>query len=79
MARTLFFHTVLRKFIENTNNQFLVSTILFAMCSDIFSIIIQSKNNEVFVIAHFVFVFCYALTTSHCNAFQHIFVNQKKL
>ena len=75
-------------------NQFLVSTIFFAninisffsLCSDIFSIIAkkvsQIRNNVVCswncAVARFVFIFCCALTISCCNAFQHIFVNQKK-
>ena len=73
-----------------TTNQFLVSTIFstninisfFNLCTDLFSIIAkkvnQIRNNVVFVVAHLVFVFCCALITGHCNAFQHIFVNQKK-
>ena len=73
-----------------TRNQFLVSTIFFTninisffnLCCDLFSIIVkkvnQIRNNVVCVVARLVFVFCCALTTGRCNAFQHIFVNQKK-
>ena len=46
------------------------------MCSDLFSIVAkkvnQIRNNVVCVIACLVFVFCCALTTGRCNAFQHI-------
>ena len=38
----------------------------------------QIRKNVVCVVARLVFVFCCALTTGRCNAFQHIFVNQKK-
>ena len=70
-----------------TTNQFLVSTIFFAIMNisffslrfDLFSIIAkevnQIRNNVVFVVARLVFLFCCALTTGRCNAFQHIFVN----
>ena len=55
----------------------------FNLSSDLFSIIVkkvnQIKNNVVWFEAHLVFVFCGALTTGRCNAFQHIFLNQKKL
>ena len=94
MARTLFMCLgimVRRKFLEITNNnQFLVSTIFFTIMNisffnlrfDFFSIITkevdQVRNNVVCVAAHLVFMFCCALTTGRCNAFQHIFVNQKK-
>ena len=47
---------------------------------DLFSIIAkdvnQIRNNVVCVAARFVFLFCCALTTGHCNAFQHIFVKE---
>ena len=69
-----------------TTKQFLVSTILFTniifpcffnLHFDHFSIITkkvnQIRNNVVYVVARLVFVFYCALTTSHCNAFQHIF------
>ena len=75
-----------------TTKQFLVSTIFFTimnisffnLCFDLFLSIAkevnQISNKVVCVVAHLVFVFwfCCALTTSRCNAFQHIFVNQKK-
>ena len=55
----------------------------FNLSSDLFSIIVkkvnQIKNNVVWFEAHLVFVFCGAFTTGRCNAFQHIFLNQKKL
>ena len=73
-----------------TTNQFLVSTIFFTIMNisffslrfDLFSIIAkkvsQIRNNAVYVVAHLVFLFCCALTTGRCNAFQHNFVNEKK-
>ena len=73
-----------------TTNQFLVSTIFFTIMNisffslhfDLFSIIakevIQIRNNVLCVVARLVFLFCCALTTVGCNAFQHVFVNQKK-
>ena len=49
---------------------------------DLFLIIVkqvnQIRNNVVCVAAHLVFMFCCGLTTGHCNAFQHNFVNEKK-
>ena len=86
MARTLFFRIVFRKF----SNQFFVSTIFFTIMNisffnlrfDLFLIITkevnQIRNNVACVVVRLVFVFCCALTTGHCNAFQHIFVNEKK-
>ena len=38
----------------------------------------QVRNNVVCVVACLVFVSCCALTTGCCNAFQHVFINQKK-
>ena len=82
------FHFVFKKFIENTNKN--VCTIFykykyfffFTLCCDLFSIIAkkinQIRNIVVCVVAHLVFVFCCALTTGCCIAFQNIFVNQKK-
>ena len=73
-----------------TAKQFLVSAIFFTimnisffnLCFYLFSIIAkvvnQIRNNVVCVVARLVFVFCCALTTGLCNAFQHIFVNWKK-
>ena len=70
-----------------TTNQFLVTTIFFTIMSisflslrfDLFSIIAkevnQIINNAVCVVAHLVFLFCYALITGRCNAFQLIFLN----
>ena len=88
MARTLFFHMVFRKFSEITKNkQILVSKIsftinnisFFSLHFDLFSVIAkevnQIRNNVVCVVARLVFLFCCALTTGRCNAFQHIFVN----
>ena len=71
-------------------NQFLVSTIFFTIMNisffnlrfDLFSIIAkevnQIRNNVVCVAARLVFLFCLALSTGRCNAFQHNFVNSKK-
>ena len=88
MARTLFIRMVLRKLSEITNNKpILISTIFFTIMNisffslrfDLFSIIAkevnQIRNNVVCVVARLVFLFCCALTTGRCNAFQHIFVN----
>ena len=88
MARTLFFRMVFRKFSEITNskpifsqyNIFAIMNIsFFSLCFDLFSIIAeevnQIRNNVVCVVARLVFLFCCALTTGRCNAFQHIFVN----
>ena len=88
MARTLFIRMVLRKLSEITNNKpILTSTIFFTIMNisffnlrfDLFSIIAKKVNqirkNVVCVVARLVFVFCYALTTGRCNAFQHILVN----
>ena len=54
----------------------------FSLHFDLFSIIakevIQIRNNVLCVVARLVFLFCCALTTVRCNAFQHVFVNQKK-
>ena len=73
-----------------TANQILLSTIFFTIMNisffnlrfDLFLIIAkevnQIRNNVVCVVARLVFVFCCALTMGGCNAFQHIFVNQKK-
>ena len=36
--------------------------------------LLQYNDNAVFVVAHFVFLFFCALTTSRCRAFQHNFV-----
>ena len=70
-----------------TTNQYLVSTIFFRTMNisffnlrfDLFSIIAkeinQIRNNVVCVAARLVFIFCCALTTGRCNAFQNIFVN----
>ena len=79
---------LLRNFQELlTTNQFLVSTIFFAIMNisflslrfDLFSVIAkdvdQIRNNVVSVVARLVFVFFGALTMGHYNAFQHIFIN----
>ena len=63
-------------------NQFLVSAIFFTIMNifffsfrfDLFSII---GNNVICIVPRLVFLFCCALTTGRCNAFQHNFVNQK--
>ena len=68
-------------------NQFLVSTIFFTIINisffslrfDLFSIIAKEvngiRNNVACVVACLVFLFCCALTTGRCNAFQHNFEN----
>ena len=73
-----------------TTDQFLVSTISFTIMNisffslrfDLFPIIAkevnQIRNNVVIVVARLAFLFCCALTTGRCNAFQHSFVNWKK-
>ena len=70
-----------------TTNQFLVSTIFFIIMNitffslhfDLFSIIAkefnQIRRNVVCVVARLIFLFCCALSSGRCNAFQHIFVN----
>ena len=87
MTRTLFSVRSLGNSQKLLTNQFLVSanffTIMiisfFGLRFDLFSIIAkevnQIRNNVVCVVARHVFLFCCALTTGHCNAFQHIFVN----
>ena len=54
----------------------------FSLCFDLFSIIAkevnQIRNNVVCVVARLVFLFCCALTTGCCKAFQHNFVIEKK-
>ena len=92
MARTLFFHVVLVKLMETTNNKPIFSQYnifdkykyrFFNLCSDLFSIIAkninQIRNNVVCVAVRLIFIFRCALTVGCCNAFQHILVNQKKL
>ena len=48
----------------------------FSLRFDLFSIIAkevnQIRNNVVCVVARLVFVFCCALNTGRCNAFQHV-------
>ena len=68
-------------------NQFLVSKIFFTIMNisffglrfDLFSIIVkeitQIRNNVVCVVARLIFLFCCALTSGRCNAFQYIFIN----
>ena len=82
MTVILFFHMVLKKFLEITNNKS-----IFSQCNIFYkykyfffelSSINQIRNSEVCVIARLVFVFCCALTMGRCNAFRHIFENQKK-
>ena len=87
MARILFFRMVFRKFSELLKtNRFLVSAIFFPIMDifffslrfDHFSIIAKEVNqigsNVVCAVARLVFLFCCALTTGRCNAFQHNFV-----
>ena len=88
MARALFFRMVLRKSSEIPNNKpifsqynilNIVNISFFSLRFDLFSIIAkevnQIRNNVVCVVARLVFVFCCALTTGRCNAFQYVFVN----
>ena len=87
MARTLFVRMVLRKVSEITKNKVLFSQYnifysLFFTVSlrfNLFPIITkevnQIRNNVNCIAARIVFLFCCALTTGRCNAFQHIFVN----
>ena len=87
MARTVFFRMVFRKFSEITKSKPIFSTIFsaimnisfFSLRFDLFSIIAkevnQIRNNVVCAVARLVFLFCCALTTGRCNAFQHNFLN----
>ena len=50
----------------------------FELVSTIVKEVNQIRNNVACIVARLVFLFCYALSTGRCNAFQHIFVNQKK-
>ena len=61
-----------------TINQFLISRTFITNINISFFNLSQIRNNVVCVVAGLVFMFCCALATGHCNAFQHIFVNQKK-
>ena len=83
MARTLFFHMVLKKIIENVNKKPVCSQCsIFNLYSDFFPIITkkvkQIRNNVVCVVTRLVFMCCCTLTKGRCNAFQDIFVNQNK-
>ena len=86
--RTLFLCMVLKEFSETTKNKsILVTTIFFTVINitffnllfDLISMIAkevnQIKSNVVCVVARLVFVFCCAITTGCCNAFQHNLVN----
>ena len=81
MARTLFFRMVLRKFSEINNNKPIFSqyNMFYKYKYDLFSIITKKvneiRNSVVCILARLAFVFCCALTTGRCNAFQQIFVN----
>ena len=88
MARISFFRMALRKFSEISNNKPIFSQhnifynyeySFFNQRFDLFSIMAkevnQIRNNVVCVAARLVFVFCCALTTGRCNAFQHFVVN----
>ena len=46
----------------------------FDLLQSFAKVVNQIRNNVVYVVACFVFVFCCALTTGRRNAFQHIFV-----
>ena len=88
MTKTLFFVWCLGNSLKLlTRKQFLLSKIFFTIMNisffnlrfDLFLIITkevnQIRNKVVYVVVRLVFVFCCALTTGRCNAFQHIFVN----
>ena len=84
MARTLSFRMVFGKSLETTENKpIIIFTIInisfFSPRFDLFSIIAkevnQNTNNAVCVVVCLVFLFCCALSTSRCNAFQNLFVN----
>ena len=88
MARTLFFRMLFRKFSEITKNKpsfsrynifFKYEYLFFHSFFNLFSIIAkevnQIRNNVARVVARLVFLFCFALATGRCSAFQHNFVN----
>ena len=79
MTRTLFLCMILREFSEVTNNKpILVCTIFYTITNiSCFSVkeVSKIRNNVVCVVVRLVFLFCCALTTGRCNAFQHIFLN----
>ena len=84
MARTLYFLMVseitkIKPIFSQYNIFYNCEYFFFRLRFDLFSIIAkevnQIRNNVVCVVAHYVFLFCCALTTSRCNAFQHNFVN----
>ena len=91
MARTLSFHFIFSKFMENTSNKPTFSQcnifhkckyFFFNLCSDLFSIIAKKIQenwyNVVCAVARLVLLFCCGFTMGHCNAFQYIFINQKE-
>ena len=87
MNRTLIFCMVLRKLTEITKNERIFSQynifynyeyFYFQCPSIIAKAVNQIRNNVVCVAARLVFLFCLALSTGRCNAFQHNFVNSKK-
>ena len=69
MARILFFCKVLSNFSEITNNKPVFSQ--YNLFSIIAKEVNQIRNKVVCVVTCLVFVFCCALTTDSCNAFQH--------
>ena len=85
MAGTLFFRMMLRKFSEITNKQifsqynffYKMNISFFNLRFDLFLIINkevnQMRNSVVCVKAGLNILFCCALTTGRCNAFQHYF------
>ena len=79
MARTLFFCMVFRKFSEITKIKPIFSQYNIVLRFNLFSInakeVNQIRKNAVHVVARLVFLFCCALTTGRCSAFQHNFVN----
>ena len=56
--------------------QLLANIPFFSMCFDFFAIIAkevnQTRNNLVWIVAPLFFLFCCALTTGHCSAFQQL-------
>ena len=96
ITRTLFFHMVLRKFIENTNNKpifrqcniFNLFKILIFFRSVLWSLFlfwspskksVKSETIKSVLYLTLFSLFCCALTTGRCHAFQYFFVNQQKL
>ena len=89
MVRTLLFHMLwcsenVKKMLANNRTIFSQYNIFDKYKYFVFQSVFWSKkvnqirSNTVCVVARLVFVLCCTLTTGRCNAFQYIFVNQKK-